>query len=342
MSTRAAGKRFGYREIEAVLRERISTGVYQPGSPLPSEEHLAAEFSVTRTTVGRACASLEADGAVVTLRGRGRFIADPEGVERVEHAYAHIVAELRRRIADGSLAVGDRLPSEAAVCREFEVTRDTVRHALAVLEREGLARSAGGGVRVVTEPIQLGDDGDRSTAWVVHSERSIYENYWVTVSMADIQTPDGERFEHHKVNLPPAAVVAMVDEHERVFMMWRHRFVPDTWGWELPGGVVGLDEGPEQTARREIVEEAGYRLTGELEHVASFQPMAGTVDSPHDVYVAHGVEYVGEPTELNESQRTAWIPLDKLPELISQHLISSAGTLIGVLHLIAELQRRPS
>nr|WP_182846446.1 NUDIX hydrolase [Actinomadura namibiensis] len=153
--------------------------------------------------------------------------------------------------------------------------------------------------------------------------------------MADIQTPDGERFEHHKVRLPSAAVTAMVDDNDRVFMMWRHRFVPDVWNWELPGGVVDEGEDPAEAAAREVLEETGYRPTGSLEHVASFEPMIGTVHSPHHVFVARGVEYVAEPIEKNEAQKTAWVPIDELRGLIQRGAIANSGTLVAALHLLA-------
>ncbi|MEV6676315.1 NUDIX hydrolase [Streptomyces erythrochromogenes] len=176
--------------------------------------------------------------------------------------------------------------------------------------------------------------GEPSTAWQVHGERLIYENRWVTVAMVDVETPDGERFDHHKVYLPSAAVLAMVDDLDRVYMMWRHRFVPDLWNWELPGGLVDAGEKPAQTVVREALEETGYALTGDPEHVVMYEPMIGTVTSPHHIYIARGVVKVAEPTEKNEAQRTAWIPLDEVPALIAAGQIANSGTLIAVQHLL--------
>jgi 8-oxo-dGTP pyrophosphatase MutT (NUDIX family) len=193
------------------------------------------------------------------------------------------------------------------------------------------------GGRWSTPPPQE-DDQDRSDEWKVFGERPIYESYWVTVAKADIQTPDGSRFEHHKVYLPPAAMVALLDQ-DRVFMMWRHRFVSDIWNWELPGGVVEDGEDPAQAAAREAEEETGHRPRGELEHVVTFEPMIGTVKSPHHVFAARGVDRVGEPTERNEGQHSAWMPLGEIPELIAAGKIQNSGTLVAVLHLLATRPR---
>jgi hypothetical protein len=34
--------------------------------------------------------------------------------------------------------------------------------------------------------------------------------------------------------LRPSIVV--MDEDDRVLLLWRHRFITDTWGWEVPAG----------------------------------------------------------------------------------------------------------
>ena len=60
--------------------------------------------------------------------------------------------------------------------------------------------------------------------------------------------------------------VVILDDRDQVLMLWRHRFVPDRWGWELPGGLVDEGEEPAAAANRELAEETGYRA-GRLEQV---------------------------------------------------------------------------
>ena len=49
-----------------------------------------------------------------------------------------IYCELKRGIESGALEPGGRLPSEGELCRKYAVQRDTVRHALELLVRDGL------------------------------------------------------------------------------------------------------------------------------------------------------------------------------------------------------------
>ena len=49
-----------------------------------------------------------------------------------------IAAELRRLISSGALKPGDQLPTEAALCRQFGVSRTTLREAIQMLRTSGL------------------------------------------------------------------------------------------------------------------------------------------------------------------------------------------------------------
>jgi 8-oxo-dGTP pyrophosphatase MutT (NUDIX family) len=171
--------------------------------------------------------------------------------------------------------------------------------------------------------------------WTVHGERVLYANRWARLSLVDVEPPTGERYECHVVTLPAAAIIALHDPaRDRVLMMWRHRFASDVWSWEFPGGVVEEGEDPAATAAREAVEETGFRPLS-VEHVTSFEPMVGQVRSRHHVYIGHGVEEVGEPTETTESDGTEWIPTSALLAMVREGKIVTSGAVVAALYLVA-------
>ncbi|WP_307835114.1 NUDIX domain-containing protein [Streptomyces adelaidensis] len=152
----------------------------------------------------------------------------------------------------------------------------------------------------------------------------------------DVERPDGTRGDYHVVRLRDLAVTAAVDDRRRVLMMWRHRFVTDTWGWELPMGLVEDGEGPAEAAARELEEETGRR-PGALRELLCAEPAAGITDTRHFVFRTDDARRVGEPTEQNESDRLEWIPLTDIPGMIARREIVSSATLVGVMALLLEL-----
>ena len=79
--------------------------------------------------------------------------------------------------------------------------------------------------------------GGEASRWKTFGERVIYDNPWVWLGQVDVELPDGERFWHHVVRLHRAAMMVLVDGQDRVLLLWRHRFVQNRWGWELPGEI---------------------------------------------------------------------------------------------------------
>jgi 8-oxo-dGTP pyrophosphatase MutT (NUDIX family) len=186
---------------------------------------------------------------------------------------------------------------------------------------------AGGDDATVNEP--------NDTNWTVTNRRLVYNSPpWLRVDLADVRKPSGQQEEHHLVSLPRAVMVVALDESgERVLLAWRHRWVPDLWSWELPGGLIENDESPEEAAIRELVEETGYHARN-LRHLVTYEPEVGTVRSPRIVFRADGVDRVGDPTEHDEGL-FRWVRLDTVPDLIARGQVGSSGALIGLLQVLA-------
>lgn len=75
-------RRVRYREIADELRRRASAAA--PGSLLPSEAALSAEFSASRVTVRRALEIVREEGLIASRQGMGWFVAAEMVPQRLE------------------------------------------------------------------------------------------------------------------------------------------------------------------------------------------------------------------------------------------------------------------
>lgn len=66
-----------YLEVRAEIRWRIESGLYAPGSQLPSLSVLAEEFGETGTMIRHAQAGLIEDGFIRSAQGLGSWVCDP-------------------------------------------------------------------------------------------------------------------------------------------------------------------------------------------------------------------------------------------------------------------------
>ncbi|WP_431991748.1 NUDIX hydrolase [Streptomyces albogriseolus] len=149
------------------------------------------------------------------------------------------------------------------------------------------------------------------------------------------------RYEHTAVarwlkgqrpRLRPVAVATVVNDANEVLLLWRHRFITDSWGWELAAGVVEDGEDVAAAAARELEEETGWR-PGPLHHLISVEPSNGLTDARHHIYWSHEGEYVGDPVDAFESDRREWVPLKAVPDLITRGEVPAANMAAALLLL---------
>ena len=70
-----------YEQVRDNLRRLMVSGAIQEGEKLPSVRSLASNFAINPNTIQRAYESLEAEGYVYSIPGKGSFAAPRTGVD---------------------------------------------------------------------------------------------------------------------------------------------------------------------------------------------------------------------------------------------------------------------
>ena len=82
-----------YEQLRDGFRQLILTGVLEPNEKLPSVRELAASLAINPNTIQRAYRELEQEGYIVSVPGKGSFVAQGGG------ARAARLAELREKLS---------------------------------------------------------------------------------------------------------------------------------------------------------------------------------------------------------------------------------------------------
>lgn len=118
---------------------------------------------------------------------------------------------------------------------------------------------------------------------------------------------------------------------------------PQCWSLEAIAGRIDPGESPEQSARREALEEAGLAL-GELIRLFGYYPTPGAKTEFLHAYLARadlpdGAAGLGGAPEEHEDIRGHLVPFARLEDLVATGEIANAPLLLSVLELRA---RRPA
>ncbi|GAA2268277.1 GntR family transcriptional regulator [Streptomyces amakusaensis] len=103
--------------------------------------------------------------------------------------YLQVVAELRRRIVDGELTEGDRLPSVREIANQWQIAQATAMRALAVLRADGLAESVVGVGTVVRARRTLHHSAADRLDRALRLGKIYPENEYAVIKSAELATP---------------------------------------------------------------------------------------------------------------------------------------------------------
>ena len=165
----------------------------------------------------------------------------------------------------------------------------------------------------------------------------VFEGRVVRVGTGAITLPNGHQMDMEIVEHPGGAAVVVLNDQGEICLLKQYRAVFDKWFWELPAGKRDNQEPPLETARRELLEEAGVVADQWLE--------LGEMASSPGVFTERVFLYLATEISLKEAQmgddevitEILWLPIDQACQWSYDGRISDAKSVIAILRAANKL-----
>lgn len=161
-----------------------------------------------------------------------------------------------------------------------------------------------------------------------------YRGRVITVTADDVVLPNGHRATLDVVHHPGGAAVLAMDSKQQVCLLRQYRYVADGWIWELPAGKLEPNEPPLETAKRELIEEAGISAR-HWESLGSVFSSPGVFSEVLHLFYATGLEPGAVAHESAEVIEIHWVPFAEAYEWAMSGQIRDAKTIIGLARAFA-------
>jgi 8-oxo-dGTP pyrophosphatase MutT (NUDIX family) len=175
--------------------------------------------------------------------------------------------------------------------------------------------------------------GDPESPFRIVGGRTAWTGRRLAVSIAEVAGPDGGHHEREVVRHPGAVAVAPLHDDDAVTLVRQYRAALGAEIWEIPAGLRDVEGEPtDETARRELAEEAGLRAAG-LEQLVTFHNSPGFSDEAVVVYLATGLTEVPDDRQGVEEQHMTVdrVPIDDALAMVDDGRITDAKTVIALL-----------
>ena len=160
--------------------------------------------------------------------------------------------------------------------------------------------------------------------------KQIYEGNIIKVESLTVSLPDGKEASRDIVLHPGASVIIPISENGEIYMVTQYRKPIEKVSLEIPAGKLDKGEDPEVCAKRELKEETGLEA-GTIKHLISIHSTPGFCNEVLHLYVAMDLKEGDSCADEDEFISCEKIPANKLLDMVLNHEITDAKTIIGIL-----------
>lgn len=159
--------------------------------------------------------------------------------------------------------------------------------------------------------------------------QSIYKGKLLNIEKRTQELPNGKTATLEVVKHPGAALIVPIMDDGRVILLKQFRPVLEQYIYELPAGTLEPGESPLECARREIMEETGYRAE-DFTDKGLIYPVPGYSTERIHIFEARTLSPQKAQGDEDEIIETHCFEPARLKQLMAQQALTDAKTICAL------------
>lgn len=158
------------------------------------------------------------------------------------------------------------------------------------------------------------------------SSRKVFTGKLLHVYYDEAVLPNGGVSSREWIKHPGACAIVPIFGNGDVMLVDQFRYPPKKLFIEVPAGKIDKGEHPDETAKRELLEETGLKAKN-LVYIGHFYPAIGYADEIIHIYIATDIEEFEVNTDEDEFVQLRRIPFEEAIKMVYTGEIDDGKTI---------------
>lgn len=171
--------------------------------------------------------------------------------------------------------------------------------------------------------------------WSKKNAKLKYSGRIITLYKQKVKLPNDAVANLDIIHHPGASAVVPITNDGKIVLVRQYRHAAGGYLYEIPAGTLNKNESPLTCAKRELIEEAGFRAK-KFKKLITVRTTPGFTDESIHIYLATKLTPAQTNYDFDEVMSVCTFTKPQVKKMIKKRKITDAKTLVGLLFFLTK------